>query len=604
MPTEKKQLVRDAFRRAAIDMYAIGLPDPTIAEVKKGEEVHAGFAIDTRTWKISFDMDSMPEFDPKNGFVNSEDEHTSQFARAEFQHEIGHWVICPYDEVTEAGLIDASMKGLSRQVKSKADESNPYAHTIVNIFGDIALNTHRAEGYGRENFGELTRWQYRSLLKHVAGKLKANNSQPSLMWQSLALTYEKMWDADLGVKDAVTIDKKAEDATDKIVKIMGRDWRDRKTWEPKVTELAKILEPLMQLDQQSGAGDVGDGQGNQQSSGQLIVPEDVKMLMGEDPSKSLLREDQKSSGENPQVTQMLYERHKNDPGGFAGVMGALDGMKPDDALRLMYRARARELLMKLMQEDDEVGERTPSYRTTWKLGDPLTGKNGLDIQQSLMMFPRPIPGLTTVKRTYQTQKGYETIKRTPDLFLEIDSSSSMDWHPWATDPEQRGKFDKAILAAEGAALYALDNGGRVAVINYSGQGQVTQQDYTRDLDAAERALMLCYRGNTFIPVRETVRMIKGTHNPLITALMSDCDLSNPDEANAALREGVTKHDKVTIFKLPEYAGDAFAAQMETDGAIVYRINSINDLVGVVVGAVKAEYDARKPVKAHNIIGLR
>ncbi|MBI1971781.1 MAG: VWA domain-containing protein [Candidatus Aenigmarchaeota archaeon] len=334
--------------------------------------------------------------------------------------------------------------------------------------------------------------------------------------------------------------------------------------------------------------------------------------MGEDPTQSLLREDQKSGGENPQVTQMLYENHKNDPGGFAGVFGALDGTKPDDALRLMYRARARELLMRMIQEDDEVGERTPSYRTAWNIGEPLTGKGALDIQQSLMSFPRLVPGLNTVKRTYQMQEGYETIKRTPDLFLEIDSSSSMSWNPWAADPEQRGKFDKAILAAEGATLYALANGARVAVINYSGIDEDTKtqqmrlQEYTRNLDDVERALMYCYSGGTFIPARETVGMIKSTNNPLITALMSDCDLSNPGDARAALLEGVTKHDKVVIFKLPgEPAGENFAKGMQGNGAIVYKVNNIQDLDGIVVGAVKAEYDARRAEKvAYNIIGLR
>jgi hypothetical protein len=603
--------VMQQFRQACWDLYISNLPDPVVVnanEPRKGisipeelrDAVPRGFSIDPETWTIYFSNDDMPKhLSEKNDLL--------EFAKSIFHHEETHFTQVPGDGLTEAILIDSALKGFKDpNILKDMEMARGFSYLTLNVMGDLIGDTLLAKDkYGREDFGKLTLWRKRELVQAARETPQA----PSLLWQTLVSAYQKMWGEDLGLDRHVRKrDTEAEKAAQSLVDILGKDYRNRVTWENKILKFAEALEPIIRKSAQQAQSQSGKSKYARQKAG-LPMPDDVKTQMGEDAAESPIDrkkqngekvtkgkngKDDEKDGEtiDDSVLDELYSRNKEDPGHFAGVLGALKRIEPEDAIRLMYRARAKELLMKIRKKENQRAERAPSYRTSWQIGDPIVGRGGIDILPSMMASGKPVPGLTTVRRKYEASEGYGKLKMIPDLLIVIDSSGSMGWNPWINPPDARGEFDKAILAAEGAALYALANQGKVAVINHSGQGNVTQQGFTDNIDMLEKAIMVNYHGGTVVPCQELRQMIRKTESPLLTCYMSDCALNNPKDAEEAFGTGINEHDSVAVFKISG-GSCGFTNGISAKGGMVYGISKIEDLIGIVVGEVIREYDSRK-----------
>lgn len=623
--------ILQSFRQACWDLYITNLPDPVIIDNEKIKDksklpeelqkgVPRGFSISTKDWTIYFNKEDLP----KNLKTEADQQ---QYSRSIFQHEITHFTQVPADGVTEAILLDAALKGFKDpSVLNNKDVAAAYGFFAMNIMGDLIGDTLLAkENYGREDYGNLTVWRQKETVKAAREVMET----PSLIWETLVSAYEKFWKEDIGLNKLIQKRRpEADKASDELVKILDNDWKDRKTWEDKMKKFASVLESVikksdqeslnqMYQNQQMGKGGSGKGMGKGTGS-PINLPDDIVVQMG-DPTESRLNGKKNKKGlgqgqnkQGPQnkgqnqgdeegegtgyfdesILEAIYERNKNNPQKFAGTMSALKSISAEDALRLMYRARAKELLIKIEEKQNQRAERSPSYQTSWQIGDPLIGKGGLDVIASMMASPKPVPGLTTVKRKLEVSEGTGKLKMIPDLFIVIDSSGSMGWAPWNPDPESRGDFDKAILASEASALYAAKHGGRVAVVNHSAKGNVTKQDFTTDLNKIEKAIMVHYNGGTEVPREDIYRIIKKTKNPLLTCYMSDCEMTNPDEAVNAFGHGITEHDSVAIFKISG-GGETFINKIKNRRPLIYRIKKIDDLFGIILGQVKRTYSHEK-----------
>ena len=627
-----------AFRHACWDLYVSNLPDPKIINnAEKGKEddprkhIPRGFAIDTKTWQIRFNVQDMPkkiegesnlerylsEYDKK-----SKGKEHKLLARSLFQHECGaHFTQVPSDAVTEAILIDSAIKGFTDpNIAKNKHLAADYSFLAMNIMGDLIGDTLLArKSYGRDDFSDLTVWRTKEFVREA----RNTPQKPSMIWQTLVSSYEKLWQEDLGLNNVVqkrnpVTEKAAED----LVKVLGNDYRNRDTWEDKVRKFAAILEPIIKQDVQDMQQQGGKSRyGNQKQSGNnLPIPDDVQTQMGNpteskigsgkgkykkyrkgegsgakeskqshDRNESQSEADQIADSIDERIIDEIYQRNKKSPGKFAGTMGALTKLEPDDLLRLMYRARARELLMSINELENQRAEKVPAYQTPWNIGDPIMGKGGLEIIPSVMSSGKPIPGITTFKRKMTSSNYKGKLKAIPDIFIAIDSSGSMSWSPMSDNPEQRGEYDKAILAAEAASLYSIKNGGKVAILNFSGESNVTEQYYTSDMNSIERAIMSYYGGGTVVPIDETYKLIKGTKNPLLTCLISDCMISNDNQATEVFHKAITEHDKLAVFLIHSDSSN-LSNSVAGRGANIYKIKRIDDLIGLIIGEVRKEYE--------------
>jgi hypothetical protein len=315
------------------------------------------------------------------------------------------------------------------------------------------------------------------------------------------------------------------------------------------------------------------------------LPDDLKGQMGDAPDQSRTRDPDAPPG--APALEGIYQQNRNNPAGFAGTMAALHGTSPAEATRLLYRARATEYRMQIPDRDRRHDESKPANYTPWLPGDPPTGRGGLETIPSLTSLGRIIPFISASKRELERSTHHGQLGMIPNLLLIIDSSCSMGWDPDAPDPERRGEFDKAILAGESAAQEARSRGGKVAVANFS-SGDHRIQDYTTDLARIEEALMHSYKGGTVVPKDAILDLIRRSHDPLQVCFISDCDMTNVDDAIEALLPACRPPDQVAVFQVSPRALP-FVDRIRQAGATVYPIARLEDLTGIVLGTVRQRY---------------
>ena len=126
----------------------------------------------------------------------------------------------------------------------------------------------------------------------------------------------------------------------------------------------------------------------------------------------------------------------------------------------------------------------------WEIGDPL---EDIDWLQSVMQSPRPVPGVTTVRRVYGREPARAIDAVPVDLDMYVDSSGSMP------NPQSHTSF--LTLAGAVIALSALRAGAKVQVTLWSGKNEVMQTPgFVRDEDMILGVLTEFFGGGTCFPI--------------------------------------------------------------------------------------------------------
>jgi len=156
-----------------------------------------------------------------------------------------------------------------------------------------------------------------------------------------------------------------------------------------------------------------------------------------------------------------------------------------------YRERAQPHLIPLPQRHLPVaGEPELAALEPWDIGAPL---DRIDWLHTLLLSPRPIPGVTMVQRGTETDPARESEPVPVDLDLYVDSSGSM--------PDPQVSTSYAALAGAIIALSALRAGASVQATLWSGKDQVAGTDgFVRDGDAVLHTLTGYFYGGTCFPI--------------------------------------------------------------------------------------------------------
>ena len=126
----------------------------------------------------------------------------------------------------------------------------------------------------------------------------------------------------------------------------------------------------------------------------------------------------------------------------------------------------------------------------WSIGDPL---DEIDWLHSMTISPRPIPGMTLVRRVVSFDSGEERAPVPVDLDLYVDSSGSM--------PDPQSRLSYLALAGAIIALSALRTGAAVQATLWSDKHQVlATRGFTRDADQVLHALTGFFGGGTCFPI--------------------------------------------------------------------------------------------------------
>src|SRR3989338_3095561 len=163
------------------------------------------------------------------------------------EHEITHYKIFPFDIRTRAAMVDAVSKSLAGE-NIPRDHVPDYANNIVNLFGDIVIDTWRRDGYGKKTNSQTVEWWRREFMKYVKNlvdkKLEGEASQSVKIFHK---AYESMWNTDLGV-EALGLSRHEVEAAERVAEVLGKDYRDSGLWYDKIGEFSKVIGPVMRKD--------------------------------------------------------------------------------------------------------------------------------------------------------------------------------------------------------------------------------------------------------------------------------------------------------------------------------------------------------------------
>lgn len=413
-------------------------------------------------------------------------------------------------------LETAGELALSALKGLKRNDTN-FARTIVNIFSDIVVDSFRLERSEHDEQKVIHLWR------------RIAESAESDLDMTVISFLERYW--------SVEICGAAETAESRLLlQIFAPGVRDRSLWSRQCQQMAMVLSPLAQ-------GSLGK--------------DEIRCL-------EILRGNARSAPLSGLASELEPEEY----------MRCLDVLGIGGDLKRWYRDQGYRI--EITASRSRRRDTYPTGTLRWRFDDP---PSELDVNYSLSMCPRLVPGVTTYKRDRESCGMTPGRSDVPDLLLVLDSSRSMDGH-------RRGsRTFYATLAAFKAAQFAYEQGAELAAINFSESYLV--QPWCRDLDAVEDLLIEYLCGRTNIPGSRILDLVKERKGCLILCI-TDTGIQNLYTQWDYLKEA-SSLGRFVLFCIDEKGGDRYVLEALGSLGRVYYINTPEDLVSLVVETAEDAY---------------
>ena len=419
-------------------------------------------------------------------------------------HEIGHHVFCP------ANLLESG-KALALAIKALPTFEHQ-APMIVNMWEDLLIND-RLVRVHKQRHAEIY-------------ELLNTEASQSKLWMLYMRAYEILWGLRPGrlVKGKLKTEEEGDaHLVARMVRVYGQDWlagvggfaclcltylhQDKEAWDKAFT---------LHFDTK------GLGEGCEAPLGVLeldgydiVHPSMDPNIVGgggqEEPS------DGESEGRtNTNPNSKGGPGQSREPFLFGQVMEALGlELNKHDAAVRFYREKALPHLIPFpTREAEESTEPLMEGLEPWDVGHPM---DEIDWMQSVMVSPSPIPGFTTVRRSWGIMGGTERDREPLDLDLYVDCSGSI--------PNPQQNFSYLALAGAIVVLSALRTGARVQATLWSGSRQFdTTNGFITDEMKLLRVLTGYLGGGTAFPnhmLVDTYSRRKDTDRPVHILVLSD-----------------------------------------------------------------------------------
>lgn len=401
-------------------------------------------------------------------------------------HEIGHHVLAPGSATDQFRLL--------ARIRRALPTLEHHAPMVANLYTDLFIND-RLQRQAGLRMADI----YRLLAKSTA---KTTGTRQTGVWTLYLRIYELLWKLDQGNLGSQGGDERLDSDAwlgARLIRVYASDWMNG------AGKFATLLLPYLVEDAASKGviqylHDTKDAaQGCSPYGAQEIEADEIEGAIHP-------VNDERISGldvadRDPVDTSAPQSNGQaREPFEYGEILKAA-GIKLSDheiAVRY-YRERA---LAHLIPFPTRLAPTSPEPQLEglepWEIGDPL---DEIDWLQTVMQSPRPIPGLTTVRRTYGQQPGIIKSQTPVDLDMYVDSSGSM--------PNPQVQTSYLALAGAIIALSALRACANVQVTLWSGKNQYMRtQGFVRDDDKILKVLTGFYGGATCFPIhllRETFR---------------------------------------------------------------------------------------------------
>ncbi|QWT20343.1 VWA domain-containing protein [Bacillus sp. NP157] len=416
-------------------------------------------------------------------------------------HEIGHHVLAPATASDQFRLLARMRRALPTLER--------HAPMVANLYTDLFIND-RLQRRAGLRMDEV----YRRLARATPA------SPDNRLWMLYMGIYEELWSLPRGSLGGAVDD----------VRIRGDAWLGARLirvysgeWLHAAGRFATLLlEYLVEDTHGSDAlgylHDTRMAAEHCEPSG-LVDVESDELDGGIHPSEDPGLSGERTAPVEPATSNERSTGQAREPFEYGEILKAAGVTRSEHDIAVRYyRERALPDLVPFpTRRAPESPEPLPEGLETWEVGDAV---EDIDWFQSVLVSPRIIPGVTTVRRTMGVSPGREQDVIPVDLDIYVDSSGSMP------NPQQHTSY----LALAGAiiALSALRTGSRVQATLWSGKQQYMHTEgFVRDEDAILRVLTGYYGGATAFPIhrlRETFAARRPHDRPVHILMISDAGI--------------------------------------------------------------------------------
>ncbi|MFW9963710.1 MAG: hypothetical protein ACFFCX_09115 [Candidatus Sifarchaeia archaeon] len=560
------EVARRAWEQALIDFYHPPLPEPEIENI---DEAASFFYIDSESWTVHLNIAGVPPYMDSN--------EAEPYLRSVCHHEIQHYLLCPYDGVTNGLMFAAARK--------KVNDAT--AMFVCNLFADLVVDSKLLKQYPLLTHSRINATIHESALRV---------QEHSPLWTLIVATYRALWG--FPIPSLVKIDEPTSGAAMAITNIARKSIDNEKRWPKACEKVAQIIADWMPQDNDQLPG-IGLDKSGKETDGNITVdritiwvPLDVDAVMGSpievrngDLARKCLQKES-SSDKEAEMEELALDVEQQG-GNLDDLEGAYltagFGDPRESWIRFWYRAKARGLLQFDVKERKFSGS-SPFLPQIWRIGDPV---EDLDIVQSLQSFPVIIPNISTRKWLKTMLEGITQDKSFPDMLIVIDSSGSMTWG--MSQKSISGPYHTALVAAFASMEVALRMGARVAAINFSSASRTSKWSTSK---AEVERVLLAYQGEgTVAPVKKITEMCQLSDSNVMVLLITDAEIANWEKFVDSVRNLSNRGHRMFLFHITTGRGKKTMTQhaLEEAGAIVYPLGSVKDLPGLVIREVRNVY---------------
>ncbi|MGX9698554.1 vWA domain-containing protein [Janthinobacterium lividum] len=393
-------------------------------------------------------------------------------------HEIGHHILAPGSASDQFRLLARMRRALPTLEQ--------HAPMVANLYTDLFIND-RLQRQANLRMADI----YRKLQQGRSAQADAKGSGG--VWTLYMRIYENLWQLQKGELGGDSADERLD--TDawlgaRLIRVYANDWmlaagRFATLLLPYLVEDTDALSPSHYLldtrDAARGCQTYGAQQIEDDEADGAIHPVHDKRISGLDGEEPVTEAPAKPGG-----------GQLREPFELGDILKASGVNLSDHEIAIRYyRERALPHLVAFPSRPaPESQEPQMEGLEAWEIGDPL---EDIDWLQSVMQSPRPVPGVTTVRRVYGREPARATDAVPVDLDMYVDSSGSMP------NPQAHTSF--LTLAGAVIALSALRAGAKVQVTLWSGKNEVMQTPgFVRDEDMILGVLTEFFGGGTCFPI--------------------------------------------------------------------------------------------------------
>lgn len=387
-------------------------------------------------------------------------------------HEIGHHVLAPASATDHMRMLARVRRGLP--------SLEAHAALVANLYTDLCINDRLQRQSGLR-------------MADIYRALDRAGGPRDPMWTFYLRIYEHLWQLDRGALAGAGITDEI-DADAWLGARLVRSYAGE--WMAGAGRFAALVLPYFAADASRLAAlralhDTETAAAGSPPGAVLGIEED-ELDAGTHPAYDARVAGDDAEPAPPGAIQEGAVGQAREPFEYGEILKAAGIALSDHEIAMRYyRERAQPHLIPFPQRRAPVaGEAQLAALEPWDIGEPL---ESIDWLHTLILSPRPIPGVTTVQRGTETDPADRNEPVPVDLDLYVDSSGSM--------PNPQVATSYAALAGAIVALSALRAGASVQVTLWSGKEQVAGTDgFVRDDDAVLRTLTGYFYGGTCFPI--------------------------------------------------------------------------------------------------------